>query len=119
MHGGGSGTKEPTIEPRPARENRKPVTTEPTVEPSLRAKIESVHHSVSGHFGVEYTRKVLLGRGVTDVGLRRAVTKYVRDCLVRQLRPVLNRQIKTHCFTTASYTCGFSRPKFNWQKMLS
>ncbi len=39
-----------------------------------------------------------------DEGLRRAVTKFVRDCPVRQLRSVLNRQIKTHRFTTASYT---------------
>jgi hypothetical protein len=53
---------------------------------------------------VEYTRKVLLDRGVDDDGLRRAVTKFVRDCPVRQLRSVLNRQIKTHRFTTASYT---------------
>ncbi len=53
---------------------------------------------------MEYTRKVLLDRGVDDDGLRRAVTKFVRDCPVRQLRSVLNRQIKTHRFTTASYT---------------
>ncbi len=39
-----------------------------------------------------------------DDGLRRAVTKFVRDCPVCQLRSVLNRQIKTHRFTTASYT---------------
>ncbi len=45
-----------------------------------------------------------LGRGVDDDGLRRAVTKFVRDCPVCQLRSVLNRQIKTHRFTTASYT---------------
>ncbi len=36
--------------------------------------------------------------------LRRAVTKFVRDCPVCQLRSVLHRQIKTHRFTTASYT---------------
>jgi hypothetical protein len=53
---------------------------------------------------VEYTRKVLLDRGVDDDGLRRAVTNFVRDCPVCQLRSVLNRQIKTYRFTTASYT---------------
>ncbi len=53
---------------------------------------------------MEYTRKVLLDRGVDDDGLRRAVTKFVRDCRVCQLRSVLNRQIKTYRFTTASYT---------------
>jgi hypothetical protein len=53
---------------------------------------------------VEYTRKVLLDRGVDHDGLRRAVTKFVRDCPVCQLRSVLNRQIKTYRFTTASYT---------------
>ncbi len=34
----------------------------------------------------------------------RAITKYVRECPVCQLRSVLNRQIKTHRLTTASYT---------------
>ncbi len=52
-----------------------PVTTEPSIPPSLRAKIEAVHNSTSGHFGVEYTRKVLLNRGVSDDGLRRHVAK--------------------------------------------
>ncbi len=47
---------------------------------------------------------MLLGRGVSDKGLRRAVTKYVRDCPLCQLRSVLNRQIKTRRFATASYT---------------
>jgi hypothetical protein len=47
---------------------------------------------------------MLLDRGVDDDGLRRAVTKFVRDCPVCQLRSVLNRQIKTHRFTIASYT---------------
>jgi hypothetical protein len=45
---------------------------------------------------------VLLDRGADDDGLRRAVTKFVRDCPVCQLVSVLNRQIKTHRFTTAS-----------------
>ncbi len=81
-----------------------PVATEPSIDPILRTKIEAVHNSVSGHFGVEYTRKVLLGRGMNDEGLRRAVTKFVRDCPVCQLRSVLKRQIKTHRFTKASYT---------------
>jgi hypothetical protein len=49
-------------------------------------------------------RKVLLDRGVDDDGFRRAVTKFVRGFPVCQLRSVLNRQIKTHRFTTASYT---------------
>ncbi len=79
---------------------RIPVTIEPSIDPTLKSKIEAVHNSVAGHFGVEYTRKVLLGRGVNDEGLRRAVTKYVRECPVCQLRSVLNRQIKTHRFTT-------------------
>ena len=63
-----------------------PVTTEPSIPPSLRAKIEAVHNSTSGHFGVEYTRKVLLSKGVSDDGLRRHVAKFVRDCPVCQLR---------------------------------
>jgi hypothetical protein len=53
---------------------------------------------------VDYTRKVLLGRGVNEEGLGGSITKFVRDCPVCQLRSVLNRQIKTHRFTTASYT---------------
>jgi hypothetical protein len=99
-----SGTKEPTIEPRPTVDNSRPLTTEPAIEPKLRAKIEAAQNSVSGHFGVEYRRKVLLGRKVNDEGLRRIITKFVRDCPVCQLRSVLNIQIKTHRFTTASYT---------------
>ncbi len=81
-----------------------PVTTEPSIDPTLKSKIEAVHNSAARHFGIEYTRKVLLGRGVSDEGLRRAITKYVRDCPVCQLRSVLNKQIKPHRFTTASYT---------------
>ncbi len=84
--------------------NPSPVTTEPSIPPSLRAKIEAVHNSTSGHFGVEYTRMVLLSRGVSDDGLRRHVAKFVRDCPVCQLRSAVNRQIKAHRFTTASYT---------------
>ncbi len=53
---------------------------------------------------MDYTRKVLLGRGVNDEGLRRYITKFVRDCPVCQLRSAVNRQIMTHRFTTASYT---------------
>ncbi len=82
--------------------NPPPVTTEPLIPPLLRAKIEAVHNSTSGHFGVEYTRKVLLSRGVSDDGLRRHVAKFVRDCPVCQLRSAVNRQIKTHRFATAS-----------------
>jgi hypothetical protein len=81
-----------------------PVTTEPAIPPAIRARIEAVHNSVVGHFGVDYTRKVLLGRGVNDEGLRRYITKFVRDCLVCQLRSAVNRQIMTNRFTTASYT---------------
>ncbi len=33
----------------------------------------NLYNSVAGYFGVEYTRKVLLGRRVNDEGLRRAV----------------------------------------------
>ncbi len=84
--------------------NPPPVTSEPSIPPLLRAKIEAVHNSTSGHFGVEYTRKVLLSKGVSDDGLRRHVAKFVRDCPVCQLRLAVNRQIKTHRFTTALYT---------------
>ncbi len=84
--------------------NPPPVTTEPSIPAPLRAKIEAVHNSTSGHFGVENTRKVLLSRGVHDDGLRRHVAKFVRDCPVCQLRSAVNRQIKTHRFTTTSYT---------------
>jgi hypothetical protein len=103
MAGDSIGSNAPTYEPRSNSNSGKPVSTEPPIDPNLRTKIEAVHNSVSGHFGMEYTRKVLLGRGVDDDGLRRAVTKFVRDCPVCQLRSVLNRQIKTHRFTTASY----------------
>ncbi len=59
---------------------------------------------MSGYFGVEYTWKVLAGKGIKSEGLRRATTKFVRECSVCQLRSVLNRQIVTHRYTTASYT---------------
>jgi hypothetical protein len=105
MAGDSIGSNAPTYGPRSNSNSKKPVTTEPSIDPNLRTKIEAVHNSVSGHFDEEYTRKVLLGRGVDDDGLRRAVTKFVRDCPVCQLiRSVLNSQIKTHRFTTASYT---------------
>jgi hypothetical protein len=97
ISGDSMGSNAPTIEPRANSNSGKPVTTELSIDPILKSKIEAVHNSVAGHFGVEYTRKVLLGRGVNDKGLRRAVTKYyVRECPVCQLRSVLNRQIKTH-----------------------
>jgi hypothetical protein len=98
------GSNAPTFEPRANSNSGKPVTTEPSIDPTLKSKIEAVRNLVAGHFGIEYTRKVLLGREVNDEGLRRTVTKYVRECPVCQLRSVLNRQIKTHRFTTASYT---------------
>ncbi len=52
----------PTVEPSSNGNSGKPVATEPSIDPILRTKIEEVHNSVSVHFGVEYTRKVLLGR---------------------------------------------------------
>ncbi len=78
--------------------NPLPVTTEPSIPPLLRPKIEAIHNSASAHFGVEYTRKVLLSKVVSDDGLRRHVAKFVRDCPVCQLRSAVNRQIKTHRF---------------------
>ncbi len=104
MSGDSKGSNAPTFEPRSNSDSGKRVTTEPSIDPNLRTKIEAAHYSVSGHFGVEYTRKLLIGRGVNDERLRRAVTKFVHDCPVCQLRSVLNRQIKGHRFTTASYT---------------
>jgi hypothetical protein len=68
-----------------------PVTTEPTIPPSIRARIEAVQNSVVGHFGVDYTRKVLLGKGMNDDGLRRYIIKVVRDCPVCQLGSAMNR----------------------------
>jgi hypothetical protein len=57
-----------------------PVTTEPSIPSLLRAKIEAVYNSTtSGHFGVDYTRKVLLSKGVTDEGLRQYIAKFVRE----------------------------------------
>jgi hypothetical protein len=79
MSGDSIGSNAPTIEPRSNSNSGRPVTTEPSIDPSLRTKVEAVHNSVSGHFGVEYTRKVLLGRGVNNEELRRAVTKFVRE----------------------------------------
>jgi hypothetical protein len=43
----------PTYVPRSNSNSKKPVTTEPSIDPNLRTKIEAVHNSVSGHFGVE------------------------------------------------------------------
>ncbi len=88
-------------EQRLENEGNKPVTTEPAIDAELREKIKEVHNSVSRHFDVEYTGKVLGGRGVKSEGLRRAITKFVRECQVCQLRSVLNRQIVTHRHTTA------------------
>ncbi len=79
MSGDSIGSNAPTFEPRSTSNSGKPVNTEPTIDPNLRTKIEAVHNSVSGHFSVEYTRKVLLREGVNDEGLRRAATKFVRD----------------------------------------
>ncbi len=56
MAGDSIGSNVPTYEPR-SNSNSKPVTTEPSIDPSLRNKIKAVHNAVSGHFGVEYTRK--------------------------------------------------------------
>jgi hypothetical protein len=50
-------------EKRLENEGSRHVTTEPAIDAELREKIREVHNSVSGHFGVEYTRKVLAGRG--------------------------------------------------------
>ncbi len=61
---------------------------------------------MSGHFGVEYTRKVLIDKGVVSEGLRRAITKFVRDCPVCQLRSVLNRQI----LALLSHVCRYGMP---------
>ncbi len=104
VSGDSMGSNAPTFKPRANSNSGIPVTIEPSIDPFLKSKIEAVHNSVAGHFGVEYTHKVLLGRGVSDEGLKRAVTKYMRECPVCQLRSVLNRQIKTRRFTNASYT---------------
>ncbi len=85
IYGDSMGSNAPTFKPRANSNSGIPVTTEPSIDPFLKSKKEAVHNSVSGHFGVEYARKVLLGRGVSDEGLRRAITKYVRECPVRQL----------------------------------
>ncbi len=50
-------------EQRLENEGNRPVTTEPAIDAELREKIKEVRNSVPGHFGVEYTRKVLAGRG--------------------------------------------------------
>ncbi len=55
-----------------------PSSLNPSIPPLIRGQIEKVHNSVMGHFGVEYTRKALLSRGVIDQGLRRFVEKFVR-----------------------------------------
>ncbi len=47
-----------TIEPRSNSNSAIPVTTEPSIDPILKSKIEAVHNSVARHFGVEYTRVV-------------------------------------------------------------
>ncbi len=65
ISGDSMGSNAPTIEPRSNSNSGKSVTTEPSIDPILRTKIEAVHNSVAGHFGAEYTRKVILGRGRT------------------------------------------------------
>jgi hypothetical protein len=47
------GSNAPTIEPRSNSNSELPVTTEPSIDPILRTKIEAVHNPVAGHFGVE------------------------------------------------------------------
>ncbi len=42
----------------------RPVTIETAIDAGLREKIKEVHNSVSGHFSVEYTRKVLIDKGI-------------------------------------------------------
>jgi hypothetical protein len=60
------------------------VTTGHIIPPLLRAQMEAAHNnSVSGHFGVDYTHRVLLHKGASDEGLRRYVAKFVRECPVR------------------------------------
>jgi hypothetical protein len=59
MAGDSIGSNALTYVPR-SNSNSKPVTTEPSIDRSLRTKIEAVHNSASGHLGVKYTRKVLL-----------------------------------------------------------
>ncbi len=81
-----------------------PVTTEPIIPLMLRVQIEAVHNSAAGHYGVDYTRRVLLGKGMSDDRLRRYVAKFVYKCPVCQLRSALNRQFKTHRYTTTSYS---------------
>jgi hypothetical protein len=41
ISGNSSGSKEPTIEPRPNGNSGKPVTTESYIDPNLKAKIEA------------------------------------------------------------------------------
>jgi hypothetical protein len=53
MAGDSIGSNAPTYEPRSNSNSKKPVTTEPSIDPNLRTKIEAVHNSVSEHFGVE------------------------------------------------------------------
>ncbi len=47
---------------------------------------------------------MLIDEGIGSEGLRRAITKFVRDCPVCQLRSVLKRQKLAHRYTSASYT---------------
>ncbi len=51
MSGDSIGSNAPTFEPTFNSNTGKPVTTEPSIDPNLRTKIEAVHNSVSGHFG--------------------------------------------------------------------
>ncbi len=50
MSGDSIGSNAPTFKPRSNINSGKPVTTEPSIDPNLRIKIEAVHNSVSGHF---------------------------------------------------------------------
>jgi hypothetical protein len=53
MVGDSIGSNASTYEPRSNSNSKKPVTTEPSINPNLRTKIEAVYNSVSEHFGVE------------------------------------------------------------------
>lgn len=67
-------------------------------------KISSHHNSTCGHFGVEKTLDRLLASKLKWKHMREHVRQFIQQCPVCQKLSEQRREIKTHPFTTASYS---------------
>lgn len=66
--------------------------------------LQRYHNSTVGHFGRDRTLRMLVADAHRWQYMRSHVAKFIQSCPVCQLRDPLHKQIKTHRFTTASYT---------------